>query len=101
MTFIALLAFLVAPIVQMSNIGSQLTEGFAGLDRTEEIMQMEPEDDVTERTITVKDIEGHIQFKDVSFAYEEDKEVIHNVSFDAPSGQSQHWLAHQVQVNPL
>ena len=33
--FISLLALLVAPIVQMSNIGSQLSEAMAGLDRTQ------------------------------------------------------------------
>ncbi len=40
---------MIAPIVQMSNIGSQLTEAFAGLDRTEEIMNMKPEDVPDER----------------------------------------------------
>ena len=34
------IGFMIAPIVQMSNIGSQLTEALAGLDRTEEIMIM-------------------------------------------------------------
>src|SRR5687767_13911399 len=38
LSFTLYLGFMIAPIVQMSNIGSQLTEAFAGLDRTEEIM---------------------------------------------------------------
>jgi ABC-type bacteriocin/lantibiotic exporter with double-glycine peptidase domain len=45
------LGFMIAPIVQMSNIGSQFTEAFAGLDRTEEIMNMEPEDINEERPV--------------------------------------------------
>ncbi len=86
LSFTLYLGFMIAPIVQMSNIGSQLTEAFAGLDRTEEIMNMEAEDDQTVRTVQLKDINGDIKFEDVSFAYIEDKEVVHNVSFDAPKG---------------
>jgi ABC-type multidrug transport system fused ATPase/permease subunit len=83
--FILFLGFLIAPIVQMSNIGSQLTEAFAGLDRTEEIMNTPVEDDETIRTIKIGKIKGDIEFKDVSFAYDEGKEVLKNVSFSAPA----------------
>lgn len=86
LAFTLYLGFMIAPIVQMSNIGSQLTEAFAGLDRTEEIMNMEPEDDKSVRTIELEDIKGDIKFEDVSFSYIEDKEVVHNISFDAPKG---------------
>lgn len=86
LSFTLYLGFMIAPIVQMSNIGSQLTEAFAGLDRTEEIMNMEPEDDKSVRTIELEDIKGDIKFEDVSFSYIEDKEVVHNISFDAPKG---------------
>ena len=86
LAFTLYLGFMIAPIVQMSNIGSQLTEAFAGLDRTEEIMNMSPEEDSEERTIPLDSIKGNIRFNDVSFAYEEGKEVVHNISFDAPSG---------------
>lgn len=86
LSYVTLLAVMVVPIIQMSNIGSQFTEAFAGLDRTQEIMQMEPEDDGEERTTTIGDIKGDIIFDKVSFAYEEGKEVVRGVSFDAPSG---------------
>ena len=84
--FTFLLAFMVAPIVQMSNIGSQLTEALAGLDRTEELMSMEAEEDDTNRTIELENFKGELIFNDVSFAYEENKEVLHNIDFKAPSG---------------
>ncbi len=86
LAFTLYLGFMIAPIVQMSNIGSQLTEAFAGLDRTEELMNMIPEDDGTTRTIKISKIKGDIEFKDVSFAYEEGKEVVRNIIFSAPSG---------------
>ncbi|MEQ8364204.1 MAG: ABC transporter ATP-binding protein [Cyclobacteriaceae bacterium] len=84
--FAFFLGFLIAPIFQMSNIGSQLTEAFAGLDRTEELMNMAVEDDDEVRTIKVGEIKGDIEFKDVSFAYEEDKKVLKHINFVAPAG---------------
>ena len=84
--FTFLLAFMVAPIVQMSNIGSQLTEALAGLDRTEELMSMEAEEDDINRTVELENFKGELIFNDVSFAYEENKEVIHNIDFKATSG---------------
>ncbi|HEY8510570.1 MAG TPA: ABC transporter ATP-binding protein [Cyclobacteriaceae bacterium] len=86
LSFTLFLGFMIAPIVQMSNIGSQLTEAFAGLDRTEEIMNMDPEDDGTERTITIGPIRGDIEFQNVEFAYEENKPVLHGISFKSPAG---------------
>jgi len=84
--FTLLLGFMIAPIVQMGNIGSQLTEAFAGLDRTEELMNMTAEEDSLERTFELEQIKGDIEFTNVSFSYEEGKEVLHNISFSAPSG---------------
>jgi ABC-type multidrug transport system fused ATPase/permease subunit len=84
--FAFFLGFLIAPIFQMSNIGSQLTEAFAGLDRTEELMNMDVEDDETIRTQKIGTIKGDIEFNQVSFSYDEGKEVLKNVSFSAPAG---------------
>lgn len=86
LSFTLYLGFMIAPIVQMSNIGSQLTEAFAGLDRTEEIMNMTPEDDGVTRTIKIGTIKGDIAFNNVSFAYEEGKPVLKDISFSAPNG---------------
>ena len=84
--FTLLLGFMVAPIVQMSNIGSQLTEAMAGLDRTQELMNMTEEDDEETRTIYLEEVKGNIVFENVSFSYEANKEVLHNINFEAPLG---------------
>lgn len=86
LSFTFVLGIMIAPIVQMSNIGSQLTEALAGLDRTEELMNMMPEANEGERTIVLEEIKGDIAFKEVSFAYEEDNEVLHSVDFEVRSG---------------
>lgn len=84
--FTLYLGFLIAPIIQMSNIGSQITEAFAGLDRMEELFALEKEDDDPTRTRALPRIHGDIIFKDVHFGYEAEKEVLKGISFEAPAG---------------
>ena len=86
LAFTLLLGFMIAPIIQMSNIGSQLTEAFAGLDRTEEIMNMQSEASDEFRTIELAKIVGNVEFKNVSFSYEKGIEVVRNISFKAGKG---------------
>jgi len=85
-SYTAMIAFMVAPILQIGNIGSQFTEAFAGLDRTEEIMSLNPEEDQEIRTVELNSIDGEVIFNDVSFSYLEDSEVIKNISFKAKKG---------------
>ena len=84
--FTLILGFMIAPIIQMSNIGSQLTEALAGLDRTEELMNMTAEEDNQNRNIQLETLKGDIEFNDVSFSYEEGKQILHNITFKAPAG---------------
>jgi ABC-type multidrug transport system fused ATPase/permease subunit len=86
LSFTLFLGFTIAPIVQMSNIGSQLTEAFAGLDRTEELMNMTPEDDEHLRPLKKGPIKGDVVFDHVSFEYEEGKPVLKDVSFASHAG---------------
>ena len=85
-SFTLFLGFMIAPIVQMSNIGSQLTEAFAGLDRTQELMNLPEENDPENRNIVLGKIEGNLSFKNVSFAYNDKVNVLHDISFEASKG---------------
>jgi ABC-type multidrug transport system fused ATPase/permease subunit len=85
-SFTMFMVFMIAPIVQMSNIGSQLTEAFAGLDRTEELLNIQPEDDGTIRTTQIGQIKGDIAYNNVSFEYEEGKPVLQEINFLAKAG---------------
>jgi ABC-type multidrug transport system fused ATPase/permease subunit len=80
------LAFMIAPVFQIVNIGTQLTEAFAGLDRTNEIMSELEENQTPGRTEKMPPINGTVQFDNVEFAYEVEKPVLHGISFLATPG---------------
>ncbi len=84
-SFTLFLGFLVAPVIQMANIGTQMTEAFAGLDRTAELMSQPGEDDDPLRVTEMPAIDGHVVFEDVTFAYEEEP-VLRDISFEAAPG---------------
>ncbi|MGD0434992.1 MAG: ABC transporter ATP-binding protein [Bryobacteraceae bacterium] len=83
MTFSALLAFLIAPMFQIVNIGTQLTEALAGLERTREVLRERPEDADPRRTVALPPINGQVVFDHVNFSYDASKTVLHDVSFRA------------------
>jgi subfamily B ATP-binding cassette protein MsbA len=85
-SYVMFLAFMTAPIVQLVNIGTQLTEAMAGLDRTREVLNEREEDDDPERTAAIGTIQGDVRFENVSFAYVTDKPVLFDVSFQARPG---------------
>jgi subfamily B ATP-binding cassette protein MsbA len=86
MTFTAFLAFLVAPVFQVVGIGTQLTEAFAGLERTREVLRERPEDRDPNRTQVIGPIRDEVDFDNVGFAYDPGKPVLFEVSFRAEPG---------------
>ena len=85
-SFTLFLGFLIAPVLQMANIGTQMTEAFAGLDRTAELLGWPKEDDDPRRTVVMPAISGQVDFEDVHFRYDDDKPVLKGITFSAPPG---------------
>lgn len=85
-SYVAMLAFMTAPLIQLVAVGTQLTEAAAGLDRTREIMSEAEEDSEPGRVNDLGTITGEVRFDNVSFAYVEDKPVLHGISFEAQPG---------------
>ena len=85
-SFNFLLVFLVAPIMQIVQIGTQLTEALAGLERTQEIMRERPEDQDPNRSVALADIVGLIEFDHVTFSYDGIHDVLRDVSFRSEPG---------------
>jgi ABC-type multidrug transport system fused ATPase/permease subunit len=86
MAYVMFLAFMTAPIVQLVNIGTQLTEALAGLDRTREVLGETQEDADPKRAIAIGPIVGDVRFDHVDFSYVEDKPVLHDITFEAKPG---------------
>lgn len=85
-TYVMFLAFMIAPIVQLVSIGTQLTEAAAGLDRTAELLSEPTENADPRRTREIGPLKGEVVFRDVTFAYESGKLVLHNISFESHPG---------------
>jgi ABC-type multidrug transport system fused ATPase/permease subunit len=86
MAYNMFLAFMIAPVFQVVNIGTQLTEAVAGLDRTTEILNEKDEFADPLRTVPLETIRGDVEFRDVRFAYEPEKLVLHGISFESRPG---------------
>ncbi|MGA9506317.1 MAG: ABC transporter ATP-binding protein [Terriglobales bacterium] len=85
-TYTLFMGFLIAPIMQIVQIGTQITEALAGLERTQEILAEPAEDSDPRRTVTLPAIEGNINFESVSFSYDGARTVLNDVSFHAAPG---------------
>jgi len=85
-TYTLFLGFLIAPIMQIVQVGTQLTEALAGLERTQEILSENREDRDPRRTQTLGNIRGDIDFETVGFSYDGSKLVLRDVSFHAAPG---------------
>jgi len=85
-SYIVMLGMMIAPIVQLVAVGTQLTEAMAGLDRTREIFSEREEDADPARSIELGPLAGDVRFVDVGFSYVPDKPVLHNISFESRPG---------------
>jgi subfamily B ATP-binding cassette protein MsbA len=85
-TYVFFLGLLVAPVFQIVAIGTQITEAITGLERTREILNETMEDQDPKRTVKLGRIVGRVEFDDVHFSYETNKEVLHGISFLSEPG---------------
>jgi|WetSurMetagenome_2_1015567.scaffolds.fasta_scaffold03005_4 ABC-type multidrug transport system fused ATPase/permease subunit len=84
--YVFLAGLMASPLMQISSIGTQLTEALAGLDRIHEIRQMTTEAEDDEMRVPLPSVRGDIAFENVTFEYDPGVPVLKNVSFRAPSG---------------
>ena len=84
--YIIFIGLVTLPLVQIANIGTQLTEALAGLDRIRELRDMPTEDQEDARKAAVPVVRGDVRFENVWFEYETDVPVLKGISFDVPAG---------------
>lgn len=81
--FVGLVSF---PVIQMANIGTQITEAFAGLDRIREIFETPTEDEDDHARESLGDANGDVVFEQVWFEYREGIPVLKDISFVSKAG---------------
>jgi len=86
--YISFTFLLAMPIVELTSVGTQITEAFAGLDRIREVMRMDTEDEEDKERQPLPQVAGTIDFEDVYFEYEENVPVLKGVSFHAEAGRT-------------
>jgi subfamily B ATP-binding cassette protein MsbA len=84
--YAAFTGMMAMPVVELASIGTQITEAMAGLDRIHEVLNLRGEDVEDEGKAPVGELRGEVEFRNVSFAYQEGAPVLKNVSFVAPAG---------------
>ncbi|MGI9056737.1 MAG: ABC transporter ATP-binding protein [Pyrinomonadaceae bacterium] len=86
--YISFTFLLALPVVELTSIGTQITEAFAGLDRIREVMEMKTEDEEDENRESLKQVQGTIDFQNVYFEYEENVPVLKGISFHSEAGKT-------------
>ena len=86
--YLSMIAVITMPVIQLANIGTQMTEAFAGLDRIREIRMMSTEDQEDANRLPMPDTRGEVEFDDVTFEYNPGVPVLKHVSFRAPAGST-------------
>ena len=84
--FIVSINMFIGPVMTLINFMESFENGVTGFERFCEIMDAEPERDA-ECAEPAGQLEGHIEFRDVSYAYDDDKRVLRHVSLDIGKGK--------------
>jgi subfamily B ATP-binding cassette protein MsbA len=84
--YVLMVGMMVAPLVQISSISTQISEAFAGLDRIHEVRSMATESQEDETRGALTNMRGDIRFDGVEFEYREGVPVLHDITFHAPAG---------------
>ncbi len=86
-TFTLYITAFVTPVRRLANFAEMFASGAAGLKRFVEVMRIEPSVKDGEDVEALTDVKGHIELKNVEFAYREGVDVLHGISLDVPAGQ--------------
>ena len=85
-TFIVSIGLFISPVMTMISFMEQFQNGVTGFERFVEIMDTEPEQD-RDGAVSVGRLKGHIRLDDVTYGYEEGKDVLDHVTLDVEQGK--------------
>ncbi len=78
----------ITPIGQLMDFTEMLQKGYAGFKRFAQIMETEPEIREKPDAVELKDVKGEIQYRDVSFSYDEKEQVLEHLNVEIPAGKT-------------
>jgi ATP-binding cassette, subfamily B, bacterial len=87
-SFVLYTNVLIKPIDKISALLELYPKGMAGFKRFRDLLEQDPEIMDKKGAVAVTHLHGNISFKDVSFQYDESKQVLNNISFDLQAGQT-------------
>ncbi len=85
-TFIVSVNLFINPVTTLIGFMEQFQNGVSGFKRFCEVMDEEPETDAADAK-ALENVQGEIAFKNVSYAYEGNDEVLHNVDLHIEKGK--------------
>ncbi len=85
-TFIVSVNLFIGPVNTLIGFMEQFQNGVSGFKRFVEIMEEEPETDA-ENAKEIENVEGVVEFQNVSYAYDTTKEVLHNIDLKLEKGR--------------
>ena len=80
--------FFLQPIRKLTNFTQQFQNGMTGFERFVEIMKVKPSIVDKEDAVTLKEVKGKIEFKNVAFKYSEEKFVLSNINLIINPGET-------------
>lgn len=87
-TYMAMLGWIINPIRELGRLIVQISTGLVSFDRIASVVRNERELLGEDEPAPVSDLKGSVRFEHVTFAYEDGKPVLHDISFDVPAGQT-------------
>ena len=88
LTFCLYISSFVGPMRKLSGFSEMFANGFAGLGRFMDIMRTDPTVQDKPGAEDLVDVKGAIHVENVSFSYEGDLDVLHDVSMDVEPGET-------------
>lgn len=86
-TFLLYIGNLTEPVQKLIHMTEQFQEGFTGFARFMEIMEVEPDIQDSPGAVDLKQVRGHVEFKNVGFKYREEHDyVLKNITLEARPG---------------
>lgn len=86
-TFLLYVANFTEPVKKLINFTEQFQNGYSGYTRFREIMDIEPDIADKKGAVSLTDVKGDVEFRDVSFRYEKNTDkVLDHVSLHVPAG---------------